>query len=49
MLMAAGQAPAAARSVELRDGQMGQTPQWYDDAYGVALRITPRSAWTIPG
>ena len=28
--------------------QMGHTPQWYDDAYGVALRITPRSAWTIP-
>jgi hypothetical protein len=28
--------------------EMGQTPQWYDDAYGVALRITPQSAWTIP-
>jgi PPOX class probable F420-dependent enzyme len=27
---------------------MDQTPQWYDDAYGVALRITPQSAWTIP-
>jgi PPOX class probable F420-dependent enzyme len=27
---------------------MGQTPQWYDDAYGVALHITPQSAWTIP-
>jgi PPOX class probable F420-dependent enzyme len=28
--------------------QMGQTPQWYDDAYGAALRITPQRAWTIP-
>ena len=28
--------------------QMDHTPQWYDDAYGVALRITPQSAWTIP-
>jgi hypothetical protein len=28
--------------------QMGQTPQWYDDAYGTALRIIPQSAWTIP-
>jgi PPOX class probable F420-dependent enzyme len=31
-----------------RISRMGQTPQWYDDAYGVALRITPQSAWTIP-
>jgi len=29
--------------------RMGQTPQWYDDEYGVALRITPERAWTIPG
>jgi PPOX class probable F420-dependent enzyme len=28
---------------------MGRTPQWYDDEYGVALRVTPESAWTIPG
>jgi PPOX class probable F420-dependent enzyme len=27
---------------------MGQTPQWYDDEYGVGLRVTPESAWTIP-
>jgi PPOX class probable F420-dependent enzyme len=27
--------------------RMGRTPQWYDDAYGVALRITPERAWTI--
>jgi PPOX class probable F420-dependent enzyme len=31
-----------------RIAAMGQTPQWYDDAYGTALRITPLSAWTIP-
>ena len=29
--------------------RMGQTPQWYDDEYGVALRVTPERAWTIPG
>jgi PPOX class probable F420-dependent enzyme len=28
---------------------MGQTPQWYDTNYGVALRVTPHHAWTIPG
>jgi len=28
--------------------QMGQTPQWHDDAYGTALRVTPERAWTIP-
>ena len=28
--------------------QMGRSPQWYDDGYGVALRITPVNAWTIP-
>ncbi len=27
--------------------RMGRTPQWYDDAYGVALRVTPERAWTI--
>jgi PPOX class probable F420-dependent enzyme len=32
-----------------RIAAMGHTPQWYDDAYGAALRITPESAWTIPG
>jgi hypothetical protein len=25
--------------------QMGQTPQWYDDNYGVALRVTPERSW----
>lgn len=29
--------------------RMGQSPQWYDDEYGVPLRITPDGAWTIPG
>jgi PPOX class probable F420-dependent enzyme len=29
--------------------QMGRAPQWYDDLYGVALRVTPERAWTIPG
>ena len=28
--------------------QMGRAPQWYDDNYGVALRVTPERAWTIP-
>jgi PPOX class probable F420-dependent enzyme len=28
--------------------QMGRTPQWYDDNYGVAVRVTPERAWTIP-
>jgi PPOX class probable F420-dependent enzyme len=28
--------------------QMGQASQWYDDNYGIALRITPERAWTIP-
>jgi PPOX class probable F420-dependent enzyme len=27
--------------------RMGQTPQWYDDEYGVALRVTPERAWTL--
>jgi PPOX class probable F420-dependent enzyme len=26
----------------------GRQAQWYDDNYGVAIRITPESAWTIP-
>jgi PPOX class probable F420-dependent enzyme len=25
--------------------RMGQTPQWYDDNYGVALRVTPERSW----
>ncbi len=25
--------------------RMGQTPQWYDDNYGVALRVTPERTW----
>jgi PPOX class probable F420-dependent enzyme len=29
--------------------RMGRTPQWYDDEYGVPLRVTPEGAWTIPG
>jgi PPOX class probable F420-dependent enzyme len=29
--------------------RMGQTAQWYDDEYGVALRVSPERAWTIPG
>jgi PPOX class probable F420-dependent enzyme len=29
--------------------RMGQSAQWYDDEYGVALRVTPDGAWTIPG
>jgi PPOX class probable F420-dependent enzyme len=28
--------------------RMGRTAQWYDDEYGVALRVTPERAWTIP-
>jgi PPOX class probable F420-dependent enzyme len=28
--------------------RMGQTPQWYDDNYGVALRITPERSWGHP-
>jgi PPOX class probable F420-dependent enzyme len=24
---------------------MGETPQWYDDHYGVALRVTPERWW----
>ena len=27
--------------------EMGQTPQWYDDEYGVGLRVTPEGAWTL--
>jgi len=27
---------------------MGRTPHWYDDTYGVALRVIPESAWSIP-
>ena len=47
-------APAPSRFPGLLDKyasrieQMGRTPQWYDDAYGVALRVTPERAWTIP-
>jgi PPOX class probable F420-dependent enzyme len=29
--------------------QMGRTPQWYDDNYGVALRVVPERAWKIGG
>ena len=29
--------------------EMGSTPEWYDDNYGEALRITPEKAWTIGG
>jgi PPOX class probable F420-dependent enzyme len=29
--------------------KMGREPQWYDDNYSAALRITPARAWTIPG
>ena len=25
--------------------QMGETPEWYDDNYGVALRIFPERSW----
>lgn len=25
--------------------RMNQTPQWYDDSYGVALRVTPERSW----
>jgi PPOX class probable F420-dependent enzyme len=28
--------------------RMGQTPQWYDDNYGVALRVTPERYWGHP-
>jgi len=28
--------------------RMGQSAQWYDDEYGVALRVVPDGAWTIP-
>jgi PPOX class probable F420-dependent enzyme len=31
-----------------RIAQMGRTPHWYADAYGVALRIIPERTWTIP-
>jgi len=31
-----------------RIAQMGQTPQWYDDSYGIALRVIPERAWSIP-
>ena len=47
-------APAPSRFPGLLDKyasrieQMGRTPQWYDDAYGVALHVTPERAWTIP-
>jgi PPOX class probable F420-dependent enzyme len=27
--------------------QMGQTPQWYDDDYQQALRVTPEHAWSM--
>jgi PPOX class probable F420-dependent enzyme len=25
--------------------RMGETPEWYDNNYGVALRVTPERAW----
>jgi general stress protein 26 len=25
--------------------QLGETPEWYDDNYGVALRIVPERSW----
>jgi PPOX class probable F420-dependent enzyme len=29
--------------------RLGQSAEWYDKNYGVALRVTPERAWTIPG
>ncbi len=48
-------APPASRHPGLLDRyatsveRLGQTPEWCDTNYGVALRVTPERAWTIPG
>ena len=28
--------------------RMGETPEWYDNNYGVALRVTPERSWGHP-
>ncbi len=45
---APSQFPGLLDKYAARIEQMGRTPQWYDDAYGVALRVTPERAWTLP-
>jgi hypothetical protein len=27
---------------------MGESAEWYDKEYGVAIRVTPERVWTIP-
>jgi PPOX class probable F420-dependent enzyme len=46
-----GDAPPPSRFPGLLDKylalmqQMGETAQWYDDNYGVAIRVTPERSW----
>ena len=45
---APSQFPGLPEKYAARIEQMGRTPQWHDEAYRVALRVTPERAWTIP-
>jgi PPOX class probable F420-dependent enzyme len=40
--------PGLIEKYAARIEQMGQRTEWYDRDYGVALRIIPERAWTIP-
>jgi PPOX class probable F420-dependent enzyme len=37
--------PGLLRKYESRIQRMGETPEWYDNNYGVAIRVTPERSW----
>jgi PPOX class probable F420-dependent enzyme len=37
--------PGLLGKYETRIQRMGETPEWYDNNYGVAIRVTPERSW----
>jgi PPOX class probable F420-dependent enzyme len=37
--------PGLLAKYETRIQRMGETPEWYDNNYGVAIRVTPERSW----
>lgn len=37
--------PGLLAKYESRIQRMGETPEWYDNNYGVAIRVTPERSW----
>jgi PPOX class probable F420-dependent enzyme len=37
--------PGLLDKYEVRIQRMGETPEWYDNNYGVAIRVTPERSW----